>query len=230
MAKPDLSSQYRDGLVNRLPITLLVIFIITLYLAAIPFGQTLMQGRIWNLQQDLGFILAFNVLIPLLLLYAHYFVLIRLPYGRGQSRWRKRHAEELKRRLRRTEHEISDLQRQIDRSETAWKSRFNVRATPEDRIDKLYDLVELNSKRDNLNMQRLQIIAEQQELAEISEAPVALTVARLPLRVFRLGIPLVLAFKIYEWAIVEGGLREVASNPNVGVLEFFQTILENTNF
>ena len=52
----------------------------------------------------------------------------------------------------------------------------------------------------------------------------------LPVRIFQFGIPLVLAFKIYEWAIVNDGLRQVASNPNIGVLEFFRTILENTNF
>jgi hypothetical protein len=76
----------------------------------------------------------------------------------------------------------------------------------------------------------LAIVRERQELAEISEAPVSLTVARLPARIFGLGIPLVLVFKIYEWAIVNDGLRHVANNPNIGVLEFFQTILENTNF
>ena len=43
--------------------------IITLYLFAIPFSQVLTEGRLPQLPQDLGRILLFNILIPLVLLY-----------------------------------------------------------------------------------------------------------------------------------------------------------------
>jgi len=230
LQKPSLSASDRDSLVSRLPITLLIMFIITLYLCAIPFSQVLISGRIPNLQQDLGYILAFNVLIPLILLYSHYFVLVRLPYGRGQSRWRHQHGRYLETELGRIENRLQQLQDRIKEAEWRWRNQQAVLASEGQRIDMLYYLVTLNSERDRLNMERLRLVADRQQLTELSEAPVSLAVARLPARAFGLGIPLVLSFKIYEWAIVNDGLREVAENPNIGVIEFFQTILENTNF
>ncbi len=230
MLKPTLSAQTRNALVERLPITLLIVLIITLYLGAIPFSRVLSEGRIPRLPQELGYVLAFNVLIPLILLYAHYFVLIRIPYGQGQSRWRKQRAVELRQSLTRIDNQLNELQTRIDGSQQQWDSGNLADASSDTRIDSLYSLITLNGKRDRLNMERLQIVSEQQELAEVTETPVSLTVARLPARVFSYGIPLILTFKIYEWAIVNDGLREVASNPNIGVFEFFQTVLENTNF
>lgn len=230
MVRPGVSSQTRNNFVEKLPITLLIIFIITLYLCAIPFSQVLTSGRIPNLQQDLGYILAFDVLIPLLLLYSHYVVLVRIPYGRGQSRWRKNHASRLENRIRAIDSELNRLQQQIKDAETAWAQRDTLGSSQEARIEMLYRLIDLNGRRDGLVRERLNMVTQQQELSAISDAPVSLTVARLPARVFSLGIPLILAFKVYEWAIVNDGLREVANNPNIGVIEFFQTILENTNF
>jgi hypothetical protein len=230
MARGDISARERDHLVERLPITLLIIFIITLYLAAIPFSETLASGELTSRHFNLGFILAYDVLIPLILLYAHYFLFIRLPYGYGQSRWRRQHARKLDDDLSAIDKRLNELQVQIQQGENIWTNRANIRTNQTEQIDMLHDLIFLNGERDRLNMERLAIVRERQELAEVSETPVSLAVARLPVRVFRLGIPLVLAFKIYEWAIVNDGLRQVASNPNIGVLEFFREILENTNF
>jgi len=190
----------------------------------------LSSGDIPNFQQDLGYILAFDVLIPLVLFYAHYYLLIRLPYGRGQSRWRIEHAVELESRLKSVDEELAKLQKNIDRCEVIWKNRVNLKSTRDDQIGMLFDLIDLNGKRDRLNMERLQILSDRQELQDVSEAPISLTVASLPNRIIQYGIPLVLVFKIYEWAIVNDGLREVANNPNIGIIEFFQLILENTNF
>lgn len=230
MANPKLSAQDRDALVDRLPITLIVIFIITLYLAAIPFSEVLTTGRVPDLRRDLGYILAFDVLIPLVLFYTHYYLLIRFPYGRGQNRWRVQYARELETKLRDVNTALATLQSQIEQCEIIWKNRANLRSNSEQQIDMLFDLIELNGKRDRLNMSRLQYVAEKQELQEISESPISLTIAQMPNRIIQYGIPLILLFKIYEWAIVNDGLREVANNPNIGVLEFFQAILENTNF
>jgi hypothetical protein len=230
MADPKLSSQDRDTLVDRLPIALLVMFIITLYLAAIPFSQVLSSGRIPDLRRDLGYILAFDVLVPLVIFYFHYYLLIRIPYGRGQNRWRTQYAAELENQIRAVNTELATLHARIDQCEVIWKNRENLRSSSDQQIDMLFDLIELNGQRDRLNMNRLQYLAEKQELQEISEAPISLTIAQMPNRIIQYGIPLILLFKIYEWAIVNDGLREVASNPNIGVLEFFQKILENTNF
>lgn len=230
MGRGGLSAKDRDTLVNRLPITLLIIFIITLYLAAIPFSQVLASGTILSVRRNLGFILAFDVLIPLILLYAHYFVFIRIPYGLGQSRWRKQHTQKLEYDLAEIDTRLTELQIRINQGETVWKNRGNLRTNNDEQIDMLHDLIFLNGERDRLNMERLTIVRDRQELAEVSETPVSLTVAHLPRRIFGWGIPLVLVFKIYEWAIVNDGLREVANKPNVGVLEFFREILENTNF
>jgi hypothetical protein len=230
MARGDISARERDHLVERLPITLLIIFIITLYLAAIPFSETLASGELSSRYFNLGFILAYDVLIPLILLYVHYFLFIRLPYGYGQSLWRRQHARELEGELAAIDRRLNELQVQIQQGENIWTNRANIRTNQTEQIDMLHDLIFLNGERDRLNMERLAIVRERQELAEISEAPISLGVAQLPARVFGLGIPLVLAFKIYEWAIMNDGLRRIASNPNIGVLEFFKEILENTNF
>ncbi|MEL6309797.1 MAG: hypothetical protein AAFQ52_16770, partial [Chloroflexota bacterium] len=183
-----------------------------------------------DLQSDLGYILAFNVLIPLVLFYGHYYLLIRFPYGRGQTRWRVQHGAELESRLRAVDTQLANLQKDIDQCEFVWKNRGNLQTTKDDQIGMLFDLIELNGKRDRLNMQRLQILSDRQALQDVSESPISLTVASMPTRIIQLGIPLVLIFKVYEWAIVNDGLREVASNPNIGVIEFFQIVLESTNF
>jgi hypothetical protein len=230
MSRGDLSAKEREILVNKLPITLLIIFIITLYLAAIPFSEVLASGTIPSVRQNLGYILAFDVLIPLILLYLHYFVFIRIPYGLGQSRWRRQQTQKLEYDLTEIDTRLTELQVRINQSENIWQNRGNLRTKEDEQIDMLHDLIFLNGERDRLNMERLAIVRDRQELAEVSETPVSLVVARLPARVFGWGIPLVLAFKIYEWAIVNDGLREVANNPNIGILEFFRTVLENTNF
>ena len=230
MSRGDLSAKERETLVNRLPVTLMIIFIITLYLAAIPFSEVLASGTIPSVRQNLGYILAFDVLIPLILLYVHYFVFIRIPYGLGQSRWRKQQTQKLEFDLAEIDTRLTELQVRINQSENIWQNRGNLRTKEGEQIDMLHDLIFLNGERDRLNMERLAIVRDRQELAEVSETPVSLAVARLPARVFGWGIPLVLLFKIYEWAIVNDGLREVANNPNIGILEFFRTVLENTNF
>ncbi|MEO1290898.1 MAG: hypothetical protein AAFV93_24440, partial [Chloroflexota bacterium] len=230
MANRTISARDRNAIVDKLPLTLLIMFIITLYLAAIPFSQVLSSGEIPNIQQDLGYILAFNVLIPLVLFYIHYYLLIRVPYGRGQARWREQHTVTLENRLTRVEENLASLEKDIHQCEIVWQNRDNLRSTKDEQIAMLFDLIDLNGKRDRLNMERLQILADRQELQDVTDAPISLTVASLPTRIFQYGIPLVLAFKIYEWAIVNDGLREVANNPNLTVFEFFQQILENTNF
>lgn len=228
LANPQLSARQRDALVERLPVGLLIIFIITLYLCAIPFSLVLTQGRLPQLPQELGRVLAFDVLIPLVLLYLHYFFLVRLPYGRGQAAWREREAQRLETLLEQTQHDIRRLDADILRIERSWSgSRHN---SPNERLNTLYRFVELNGKRDQLNMERLHIVAERQHLAEVSEAPMSIAVARLPIRLVSFGVPLLLVFKIYEWAVFNDGLREVANNPNIGVIEFFQTILQQTQF
>lgn len=226
LANPQLSAKERDDLVDRLPIGLLIIFIITLYLCAVPFSQVLTSGRLPQLPQDLGRILAFDVFIPLVLLYVHYFLLVRLPYGRGQGRWREKEALRLERALDRIDHNIRSVEGDILRIDHTWQARKD----QDERINMLYQYIELNGKRDQLNMERLKIVADKQQLAEISETPVSLTIARLPLRIVSLGIPLLIAFKVYEWAIVNDGLREIANNPDITIIQFLQTILEQIQF
>lgn len=226
----ELAAPVRDELVDKLPIGFLIVFIITLYLCAIPFNIILTEGRLPQLPQELGRVLAFDVLIPLTILYGHYFLLVRIPYGRGQSRWRQNEGVRLERALKRVEQRIEVLANRITRSQSLWSNRAGTRANPDERINMLYEFIELNGERDQLNMERLQIVAQRQQLAEISEAPVSLTIAQLPTRVISIGIPLLLAFKVYEWAVVNDGLREIANNPNIGVIEFFQIILEQLQF
>jgi hypothetical protein len=230
LSNPTLPATERDDLVDRLPIGQLIILIITLYLSAIPFSQVLSQGRLPQLPQELGRVLAFDVLIPLILLYAHYFILIRIPYGRGQARWRKERGARLESELQRIDREIDKVHNKLRSSESLWAMRRLQRGNEGEKIEMLYQFIELNSERDHLNMERLRIVSERQELAEINEAPVSLTVARLPARIVSIGIPLLLAFKIYEWAVVNNGLREIANNPNIGVVEFFQIILRQAQF
>jgi hypothetical protein len=224
--KPDLSAKDRDALVDQLPIGLLIMFIITLYLCSIPFSQVLSEGRIPQLPQDLGRILAFDMLIPLVLLYAHYFVLVRIPYGRGQKLWREQYSEDLHSEESRVQSRIKTLDTEINRIEKRW---IRIRDDDE-KIETLYKFVELNSNRDSQNMDLLRLIRQRQELDEVSETPVSVEITRLPTRIISLGIPLLLAFKIYEWAVVNDGLREIANNPNIGVIEFFQIILQQTQF
>lgn len=230
LANRNISARERNAIVERLPLTLIIMFVITLYLAAIPFSQVLTSGKIPNFEQDLGYILAFDVLIPLVLFYAHYYLLIRLPYGLGQARWREQHAVNLEARLNEVDKELLQLQTNIDRCEVIWKNRDNLRSTDNEQIDMLFDLIELNGKRDRLNMERLRMLSDRQELQDVTDAPISLRIASLPNRIIQYGIPLVLFFKIYEWAIVNDGLREIANNPNTTILGFFRDILENTNF
>lgn len=225
-AKSELTAKERDSLVDELPIGLLIMFIITLYLCSIPFSQVLSEGKLPQLPQDLGRILAFDVLIPLVLLYAHYFLLIRFPYGRGQGIWRKQHSEYLQYEEARVQSRIKTLDTEISRIEKRWG---RIRDENE-KVETLYKFVELNSNRDSLNMDLLRLIRQRQELDEVSETPVSVTIARLPTRIISLGIPLLLAFKVYEWAVINNGLREIANNPNIGVIEFFQIILQQTQF
>lgn len=222
MAQSKLSAAQRDELVSKLPIGFLIVLIITLYLVAIPLTQVLIAGRLPQLPQDLGRILTFNVVIPLLLLYGHYFLFVRVPYGRGQNRWRETFSGTLATQLAEVEREIQTLNTQLGQLDQNWVN--------DQRLDTLYHYVQLNSRRDDLNMQRLQFVAERQSLAELSEAPVSLTVARLPIRIVSIGIPLLLFIQIYQWAILNNGLRDIINNPNITVFEFFRALLRQTQF
>lgn len=232
LADPKISAFERDALVKKLPIGFLIVLIITLYLFSVSFSLVLIEGRLPRLPQDLGRILAFDVLIPLLLLYFHYFVLVRLPYGRGQSRWRANREIELSRDLATTDLAIRDADRELTNLEDAWHGelRDQQRRDPHDQLDALYQFVNLNGRRDKLNMRRLEIVAEKQQLAEVSEAPVSLAVARLPIRVVTFGIPLLLAIQVYQWAVLNDGLRQIANDPNITIVEFFQIILQQVQF
>lgn len=232
LSRPTVSAKERDDLVERLPLSFLIILTIVLYLFALPFSQVFVEGRLPQLPQDLGHILAFNVVIPLFLLYAHYFIFIRIPYMRGQSRWRVSHNTYLNDQLRSVDRRLDDLNRQIQQLDQTWQQarngegNFNLTQN----FDTLYRFVQVNSVRDDLNTRRLQIISDRQQLAEISEAPISLSVARLPVRIVSFGIPLLLAIQIYQWAVVNNGLREVIENPNLTVIDFFRAILEQTQF
>lgn len=229
MIKPHISSQERDKLVNRLPVSMLIVFIIVLYLCAIPFSLVLTQGRLPQLSQDLGRILAFDILIPLVLLYVHYFLLVRIPYSRGQASWRKRQGLTLEAQLAAVDDQILQVESSIRDAEKQWQD-MTAAGDSLRRIDLLYQFINYNGDRDELSMRRLGLVEQRQELADISDTPIALGIARLPARVVSIGIPILILFKVYEWAIVNDGLREVANNPNIGVIEFFQTILEQTQF
>ncbi len=226
LGQQTLSAQGRDELVRALPIGFSIVLIITLYLFAIPFSQVLTEGRLPQLPQDLGRILAFNIVVPLGLLYGHYFALIRLPYSRGQRRWRERQSRQYAEQLNRIDARIRDLNGEILAIDGHWLSE----PTDTRRIETLYRYVQLNGQRDDLNMQRLQVVADRQQLAELSEAPVSIAVARLPVRVVTVGIPLLLAIQIYQWAVLNNGLRDIVNNPNITIFEFFRAILRQTQF
>jgi hypothetical protein len=229
IARRSLSAEDRDELIARLPIGFLIILILTLYLFAVPVSQALIDGRLPRLPQDLGRILLFSILIPLVLLYSHYFLLVRLPYGRGQRLWRDAHGSALTRQLETVERRIDALNTEIDRLDLAWRDHRR-ESDPNSRFSTLYRYVQLNGMRDDLNMQRLRCISERQQLAEVSESPVSLTVARLPIRIVSLGIPLLLAIQIYQWAVLSNGLREIINNPNLTVVDFFREILSQLQF
>lgn len=224
LSQPTLSARQRDELVDNLPIGFLIVLIITLYLFSIPLSQVLTEGRLPQLPQDLGRILAFNVVIPLLLLYAHYFVLIRQPYSSGQKRWRERQSRTYTEQLSIIDTRINQLNSEIQLLDQHWHSKGG------DRFDTLYRYVQLNSLRDDFNMQRLQVVSDRQQLAELSDAPVSIAVARLPVRIVTVGIPLLLAVQIYQWAVLNNGLRDIVNNPNITIFEFFRTILRQTQF
>lgn len=224
--QPTLPASERETLAERLPIGFLIIMIITLYLFAIPFSQVLTEGRLPQLPQDLGRILAFNVVIPLLLLYMHYFILIRVPYARGQKRWRERQNSHYGEQLEVIDTRIKTLNHRLNNIERRWTTQRDETT----RLESLYQYVQLNGQRDDLNMQRLQLVSEKQQLAEISETPVSIAVARLPVRVVSIGIPVLLAIQIYQWAILNDGLREIVNNPNITIIEFFQILLQQTQF
>ena len=44
------------------------------------------------------------------------------------------------------------------------------------------------------------------------------------------GIPLLIILQIYQWAVVNNGLRDVINTPNLTVDEFVRIILEQANF
>jgi hypothetical protein len=230
-SQPTLSAQDRDELVEDLPIGFLIVIIITLYLFAVPFSQVLTEGRLPQLPQDLGRILLFNIAIPLGLLYLHYFVLIRLPYSRGQRRWREGQNTHLTQEQEEIDRRIKNLNKELEALNRTWRDKrlHSDSANVGVRIETLYHYMHLNSLRDDLNMQRLQNVAQRQQLAEVSEAPVSIAVARLPVRVVSLGIPLLLAIQMYQWAVLNNGLREVINDPNLTVDQFFRIFLEQLN-
>ena len=228
ISRASLTAQERDELVARLPIGFLIILVITLYLFAVPFSQVLTEGQLPQLPQDSGRILLFNILIPLLLLYAHYLLFVRIPYGRGQSRWREAHTVILSQQLSIIEQHIQDLSQELANIDLQWKKRSIGNTLMQ--LDTLYRYVQMNSMRDDMNMQRLQLVSERQQLAEISETPISVAVARLPIRVVSIGIPLLLAIQVYQWAVVNNGLREIVNSPNVNVIDFFRLILSQLQF
>lgn len=228
ISRSSLTAHERDELVAKLPIGFLIILIITLYLFAVPFSQVLTEGRLPQFPQDSGRILLFNILIPLVLLYAHYFVFVRLPYARGQSRWRGGHAAILSQQLSLIEENIQRLNVELQDIDQRWRKHTIGNTLMQ--METLYHYVQLNGMRDDLNMQRLQLVAERQQLTEISETPISVTVARLPIRVVSVGIPLLLAIQVYQWAVVNNGLREIVNNPNLTVVDFFREILSQLQF
>lgn len=227
LSRDALPADDREALVRQLPIGFLIVLIITLYLFAVPFSQVLTEGRLPELPQDLGRILAFNIVIPLLLLYAHYYVLIRSPYARGQKRWRERQGQILSSQLDDIQRGIQTVSLQISAIDQRWQRN---RAPDAQSMDTLFRYMQLNSQRDDLNMQRLRLLDERQQLAEISETPVSVAVARLPVRIVSIGIPLLLAIQIYQWAILNEGLRRIIDDPNLTIFDFFRAILKQTQF
>lgn len=225
-----ITADEREALLQELPIGFLIILIITLYLCAVPFTQVLIDGRLPRLPQDLGYLLAFNVVIPLLLLYGHYYPLVRFPYSRGQSRWRETYGQRLSVQLDRLDARIAQVNKELEIIDMQWQAGRRDLSEAATQMDALYRYVQLNGLRDDLNMRRLGLVTDRQQLAEISEAPLSVTVARLPIRVVSLAIPLLLAIQFYQWAILDNGLREITNNPNITVVDFFQAILRQFQF
>src|SRR5690606_25959774 len=149
ISRSTITAQERDELIAKLPIGFLIILVSTLYLFAVPFSQVLTEGRLPQLPQDSGRILLFNILIPLVLLYMHYFIFVRLPYGRGQSRWREAHATVLSRQLSMIERRIQNLNQELERLDSQWQQGND--ANPNTRFDTLYRYVQLNGMRDDMN-------------------------------------------------------------------------------
>jgi hypothetical protein len=233
ISRSALSSQDRDDMMRQLPVGAMISMLIVLYLFAVPFTQAFTEGRLPSFSQDLGRILSFYILIPLILLYLHFLPLVRFPYGRGQNLWRTQEAERLDANLRDIDRRIRNLNQELTRIDNQWKVQG--RATDEinylkGRMDTLHRYIHLNSERDDLNMRRLQIVAARQNLAGISETPLAIAVARLPVRVISIGIPLLLLFQLYQWAVVSDGLRRVINDPNLTLTQFIQILLENIEF
>jgi hypothetical protein len=228
ISRASLTAQERDELIARLPIGFLITLVITLYLFAVPFSQVLTEGRLPQLPQDSGRILLFNIVIPLVLLYLHYFIFVRVPYRRGQSGWREGHTSVLTRQLTMIERRIQNLNQELEQLDRQWQQRNEGNTTMQ--FDTLYRYVQLNGLRDDMNMQRLQLVAERQQLSEISETPVSVAVARLPIRIVSIGIPLLLIIQVYQWAVINNGLREIVNNPNITVVEFFREILRQLQF
>jgi hypothetical protein len=230
IARSSLSAHDREELMSRLPVGFLIIMIISLYLFAVPFSQALIEGRLPRLPQDTGRILLYSILIPVALLYAHYFLLVRIPYSRGQARWRSTQSSTLSRKLDSIERRINTLNQEIERIDRVWHDSRRETETGISKVDTLYRYVQLNGMRDDLNMQRLQVVQERQQLTELSDAPVSLAVARLPVRVVSLGIPLLIIIQIYQWAVINNELSEIINNPNLTVIQFFREILSQFNF
>jgi hypothetical protein len=231
LSRPMLSAKQRDDMVERLPIGFVIILNITFYLFVI-FTQVFTEGRLPQIPQDLGRILAYNILIPLALLYAQYLFFIRFPYGRGQQQWREREAERLNIQLLAVDRQLDEINRQLRLIDRNWQ---DARAGERDfdmmrNFDTLYRYMQASGIREEINMQRLEVLSERQQLNEVSEAPVSLAVARLPIRVVSLGIPLLLAIQIYQWAVVNNGLRQIIETPNLTVFDFFRAILEQFQF
>jgi len=231
ISRPALSAEQRDNLMDRLPVGFMIALIITLYLFAVPFTQAFSEGRLPTLSRDLGRILAFYILIPLIILYIHYIPFVRLPYGRGQRLWRDRHAVKLEQDLRSIDRRINQLNQELSRMDSRWQiTRGEDVDVLKGRVETLHRYVHLNGERDGLNMQRLQIVTARQNLAEISDTPLSVAVARLPLRIISLGIPLLLFFQLYQWAVLNQGLRDVVNNPNITVADFIRILLDNIEF
>lgn len=226
ISRQTLSARDRDALVAQLPFGFLHLLIIALYLFAVPFTQVVTEGRLPRLPQDSVRIILFNILIPLVLLYVTYFAFVRIPYRRGQNGWRGTQQTALNRELTRLDDRIAGLNRELAHLEERW------RISPPDgpaRTDLLFHYVQLNGIRDDLNMRRLQVLGERQQLFELSETPVSLAVARLPLRVVSIGVPLLIALQVYQWAVLNNGLQQIVEDPNATVLDFLQALFQQIN-
>ncbi|MFN8380092.1 MAG: hypothetical protein U0452_15625 [Anaerolineae bacterium] len=226
ISRKALSARDRDTLVARLPFGFLLIFLIALYLFAVPFTQVVTEGRLPRLPQDSVRIILFNILIPLVLLYAAYFAFVRIPYRRGQNRWRAIQNGTLDAELTRLDDRIAGLNRELAGLEERWRTAPLEGSA---RTDLLFHYVQLNGIRDDLNMRRLQVLGERQQLFELSETPGSLAVARLPVRVVSIGVPLLIALQVYQWAVLNNGLRQIVEDPNATVLDFLQAIIHQLN-